>query len=207
MFIVYNFFQTLFFIFRHVFRTKTKHSQPLIFWNKKTEEQTRNSEPDQIWSNLIKSDQIWSNLIKTQIWSDLIKFDQIWSDLVKLVFSKNKAHKNNLFVLFQVFFGNWTWLWLQLLSFKHSLAVKGWLLQKNYVPFQAPVFVLRSTDCKAFGHSFWLESNAQCWKQWTQNEIQKGPTHLDRSSMTPIFQQNPWKKQKVSSLRFPTNVF
>ena len=48
MFIVYNFFQTLFFIFRHVFRTKTKHSQPLIFWNKKTEEQTRNSEPDQI---------------------------------------------------------------------------------------------------------------------------------------------------------------
>ena len=172
-----------------------------FFGTKKTEEQTRNSEPDQIWSNLIK----------TQIWSDLIKFDQIWSDLIRFgqtcFFQKNKTHKNNLFVLFQVFFGNWTWLWLQLLSFKHSLAVKGWLLQKNYVFFQAPVFVLRSTDCKAFGHSFWLESNAQCWKQWTQNEIQKGPTHLDRSSMTPIFQQNPWKKQKVSSLRFPTNVF
>ena len=154
--------------------------------------------------NLIKSDQIWSKLRFDQIWSNLIRFDQIWSNLF---FQKNKAHKNNLFVLFQVFFGNWTWLWLQLLSFKQSLAVKGWLLQKNYVLFQAPVFVLRSTDCKAFGHSFWLESNAQCWKQWTQNEIQKGPTHLDRSSMTPIFQQNPWKKQKVSSLRFPTNVF
>ena len=172
---------------------------------------TKKRKNEQEILNLIKSDQIWSNLIKTQIWSDLIKFDQIWSDLIRFgqtcFFQKNKTHKNNLFVLFQVFFGNWTWLWLQLLSFKHSLAVKGWLLQKNYVLFQAPVFVLRSTDCKAFGHSFWLESNAQCWKQWTQNEIQKGPTHLDRSSMTPIFQQNPWKKQKVSSLRFPTNVF
>ena len=198
MFIVYIFFQTLFFIFRHVFRTKTKHSQPLIFWNKKN---GRTNKKFWAWSNLIKFDQN----------SDLIRFDQIWSDLIRFgqtcFFQKNKTHKNNLFVLFQVFFGNWTWLWLQLLSFKHSLAVKGWLLQKNYVFFQAPVFVLRSTDCKAFGHSFWLESNAQCWKQWTQNEIQKGPTHLDRSSMTPIFQQNPWKKQKVSSLRFPTNVF
>ena len=92
MFIVYNFFQTLFFIFRHVFRTKTKHSQPLIFWNKKTEERTRNSEPDQIWSNLIKSDQIWSKLRFDQIWSNLIKFDQIWSDLVKLVFFKKIKH-------------------------------------------------------------------------------------------------------------------
>ena len=118
--------------------------------------------------NLIKSDQIWSNLISNLIKfdqnSDLIRFDQIWSDLIRFgqtcFFQKNKTHKNNLFVLFHVFFGNWTWLWLQLLSFKHSLAVKGWLLQKNYVLFQAPVFVLRSTDCKAFGHSFWLESNA-----------------------------------------------
>ena len=192
MFIVYNFFFKHYFSFLDMFLGQKLNTHNLWFFGtKKTEEQTRNSEPDQIWSNLIKFDQN----------SDLIRFGQT------CFFQKNKTHKNNLFVLFQVFFGNWTWLWLQLLSFKHSLAVKGWLLQKNYVFFQAPVFVLRSTDCKAFGHSFWLESNAQCWKQWTQNEIQKGPTHLDRSSMTPIFQQNPWKKQKVSSLRFPTNVF